>query len=65
MLDNKIDEKKAQEIEKIYIQHLYKRRVIMKITQSEVEVVFSDSSKKGSFPSEQTIKLKKFSIKMM
>ena len=45
MVDEKIDEKKSQELNKTYIHYLDKRTEYMKNTQFKVEDVFADKIK--------------------
>ena len=60
MVDKKIDEKKAQELKKIFNHYLDKRKEIMKNTQFKVEDVFGDVISKDNFRQEQITKLNKF-----
>ena len=49
MIDEKIDEKEAQESKKTYNHCIDKRSGIMKKTQFKVEIVFGDVMKKDNF----------------
>ena len=65
IVDNKIDEKEAQELKKIYNHYLDKRKEIMKNTQFKVEDVFGDVISKDNFSREQITKLNNFLAKIM
>ena len=65
MVDRKIDEKQASDLEKIYNRQLEKRKEIMKITQFKVEDVFGDILSKDSYSPEQTTKLNDFLAKIL
>ena len=65
MVDEKLDEKEAEELKKIYNHYLDKRKYIMKNTQSKVEDVFGDNKSKDKFSQEQITKLNKFLAKKM
>ena len=56
MIDEKIDEKEALELKKIYIHYLDKRIEIMKSTKFKVEDIFGDVVSKDSIPPEQITK---------
>ena len=60
MIDQKIDEKEAQELKKVYIHYLDQRKELMKNTQFKVEDVFSDVIRKDNFSQEQITKLNNF-----
>ena len=61
MIDEKIDQKEADEIKKIYNHYLDKRKEIMKNTQFKAEDVFGDIISKDNFSQEQTSKQNIFS----
>ena len=61
----KIDEKEALELKKIYNHYLDKRREIMKSTSFKVEDVFGDVISKDNFSQEQITKLSNFLTKIM
>ena len=65
MVDKKIDEKKAEELKKIYNHYLDKRKEIMKNTSFKVEDVFGDVISKNKFSQEQITKLNNFLAKIM
>ena len=65
MVDQKIDEREAQELKKIYNHYLDKRSEIMKNTQFNVEDVFGDVICKDNFSQEQITKLNNFLAKIM
>ena len=65
MIDRKIDEKEAMELEKIYNHYLDKRSEIMKNTSFRVEDVFGDVISKNSISPEQITKLNNFLAKIM
>ena len=52
MVDEKIDEKEAEELKKIYIHYIDKRTEIMKNTSFKVEDVFGDVISKDNFSQE-------------
>ena len=56
MVDNKTDEKEAEELKKIYNHYLDKRKEIIKNTSFEVEDVFGDVISKEIFSEEQITK---------
>ena len=53
MVDEKIDQKEAQELKKIYNHYIDKRKEIMKITQFKLEDVFGDVISEDNFSQEQ------------
>ena len=59
MVDKKINEKKAQELKKIYNHYLDKKKEIMKNTSFKVDV-FGDVISKDNFSQEQITKLNSF-----
>ena len=65
MIDKKIDEKEAEELEKIFHLYIDKRGEIMKNTQFKEEDVFGEVISKDIFSQEQISKLKKFSAKIL
>ena len=65
MVDKKIDEKKAEELKKIYNHYIDKRKEIMKNTQFKVEDVFGHVISKDNFRQEQITKLINFLAKIM
>ena len=65
MIDEKIDEKEAQELKKIYNHYIDKRSEIMKNTQFKVEDVFGDNISKDNFSQEQITKVNNFLAKIM
>ena len=65
MVDEKIDEKEAEELKKIYNHYLDKRKEIMKNTQFRVRDVFGDVISKDNFSQEQITKLNNFLAKIM
>ena len=65
MLDKKIDEKEALEMNKIYNHYIDKRSEIMKNTSFRVEDVFGDVISKDSLSFEQITKLNNFLAKIM
>ena len=65
MIDKKIREKKAEELKKVYNQHLDKRKENMKNTQFKIEDVFGDVISKDIFSQEQITKLNNFLAKIM
>ena len=64
MVDKKIDEKEALELQKIHIPHLDKRKDIMKNTQFKVEKVFGDVLTEDILSQEQLTKLNIFLAKI-
>ena len=65
MIDEKIDQKEAEEMKKIYNQHNNKRSEFMKNTQFKVEDVFGDAISKDSVSLEQITKFNRFLAKIM
>ena len=65
MVYQKIDEKEAQELNKIYNHYIDKRSEIMKNTSFKLEDVFVDVISKDTFIQEQTTKLDNFLSKIM
>ena len=65
MIDKKIDEKEALELQKIYNHYIDKRSEIMKNTSFKVEDVFGDVISKDNFSQEQITKLNNFLAKIM
>ena len=59
-IDKKIDEKEAQELKKIYIHYIDKRKEIMDSTKFKVEDIFGDIISKDSISPEQITKLNNF-----
>ena len=65
MVDKKIDQKEAEQLEQIYNQYIDKRKEIMKNTQFKIENVFGDVISKDNFSQEQITKLNCFLAKRM
>ena len=65
MIDKKINEKESEQLKQIYIHYIDKRTEIMKNTQINLEVVFTDVISKDTIPTEQITKLNKFLANMM
>ena len=65
MVDEKIDEKEAEKLKKVYNHYLDKRKERLKNTSFQVEDVFGDVLSKGNFSQEQITKLNKFLAKIM
>ena len=65
MIDEKIDEKEAEQLKQIHNHYIGKRKEIMKSTQFKVEDVFGDVISKENFSKEQTTKLNNFLAKIM
>ena len=65
MVDKKIDEKEAEQLKQIYNHYIDERKEIMKSTQIEVKVVFTDVISKNTISTEQITKLNIFLAKMM
>ena len=65
MIDEKIDEKEAQELKKIYNHYLDKRKEIMASTKFNVEDIFGDVISKDSISPEQITKLNNFLAKII
>ena len=60
MIFKKIDQKEAEELKKIYIHYLDKRKEIMKSTSFKAEDVFGDEISKHSISPEHITKPKIF-----
>ena len=65
MVDKKIDQKEAEELERIYNHYLDTRKDFMKNTQFKVEDIFGDVISKDNFSQEQITKLNDFVAKIM
>ena len=65
MVDQRIDEREALELKKIYIHYIDKRSEIMKNTQFKVEDVFGNVISKDSISPEQRTKPNKFLARIM
>ena len=65
MVDKKNGEKEAEELKKIYIHYLDKRKEIIKNTSFKVEDIFGDVISKDTFSQEQKTKMKVFFAKIM
>ena len=65
MVDEKIDQKEAEELKKIYNHYLDRRKEIMKNLQFKVEDVFGDVISKDDFSQEQITKPNIFLAKIM
>ena len=65
MVDEKIDQKEAEEMKKIYNHYHDKRKEIMKNTTFKVEDVFGDVISKEDFSQEQITKFNNFLAKIM
>ena len=65
MIDKKIDEKEALELQKIYNHYIDKKKEIMDSTKFKVEDIFGDVISKGSISPEQITKLNNFLAKIM
>ena len=65
MIDNKIDQKEAEQLKQIYNHYIDKKSEIMKNTQFKVEDVFVDVISKVSISPEQITKLNNFLAKIM
>ena len=65
MVDKKNDQKKAEELKKIYNHYHDKRKAIMKNTSFEVEDVFGDNISENNFSQEQITKLNNLLAKTM
>ena len=65
MIDKKIDEKEAQELQKIYNHYIDKRKEIMNSTKFKVEDIFGDVISKDSISPEQITNLNNFLAKIM
>ena len=65
LIDKKLDEKKTEELEKIYCHYLDKRSEIMKNIQSKVEDVIGDLLNKDTISTEHLMKISNFLANMM
>ena len=65
MIDQKIDQKKAEQLKQIYNHYIDKRKEIMDSTKFKVEDIFSDIISKDSISPEQTTNLNNFLAKLM
>ena len=65
MVDNKIDQKEAEELKKIYNHYLDKRKEIMRNTEFKVEDIFGDNITKDAISPKPIKTLNNFSAKMM
>ena len=65
MIDKKIDEKEAEQLEQIFDHYIDKRSEIMRKTQFRVEDVFDDVISKDNFSQEQITKFDNFLAKIM
>ena len=65
MVDEKLDEKEAQELKKIYNQYLERRKKIMKNTQLKFEDIFDDIINEDTISQDQLNKLNIFLARMM
>ena len=65
MIDQKIDEKEAQEFKKNYNLYIDKRSEIMTNTSFKVEDIFGDVISNDSIPPEQITKVNIFLAKIM
>ena len=65
MVDEKIDEKEALELKKIYNHYIDKRKEIMNSTKIKVEDIFGDIVSKDSISPEQITKYNRFLAKIM
>ena len=65
MIDEKIDEREAQELKKIYNHYIDKRKEIMDSTKFKVEDIFGDVISKDSISPEQITKLNNFLAKIL
>ena len=65
MIDEKIDEKEALELKKIYNHYIDKRKEIMDSTKFKVEDIFGDIISKDSISPKQITKLNNFLAKIM
>ena len=64
MIDQKIDEKEANELKKIYNHYIDKKSEVMKNTSFKVQDIFTDVISKDTISSEQITKLNNFLAKM-
>ena len=65
MIDKKIDQKEAEELQKIFNHYVDKRSQIMKNTSFKVEDIFGDVINKNTISTEQITKLNNFLAKIM
>ena len=65
MVDKKIDGKETEELKRIYIHYIDKRKEISKSTSFKVEDVFGDVIIKENFSQEQITELNNFLAKIM
>ena len=65
MIDNKIDQKEAEQLKQNYNHYIDKKSEIMKNTQFKIEDVFGDVISKDSIPPEQIKKFNNFLAKIM
>ena len=65
MIDEKTEEKEAQDSKKFYNHYIDKRSEIMKKKQFKVEDVFGDVLSKDNFSQDQITKLNNFLAKIM
>ena len=65
MVDEKVDQKEAEQLKQIYNHFVDKRKDIMKNTQFKFEDVFGDVISKDNFSQEQITKLNDFLAKIM
>ena len=65
MIDEKVDQKEAEQLKQIYSRYIDKRKDIMKNTQFKVEGFFCDVISKDNFSQEQITKLNNFLAKIM
>ena len=64
MIDEKIDEKEADQLKQIYNHYVDKKSEIMKNTQFKVEDIFNDVINNDTISQEQIVKLNNFLAKM-
>ena len=65
MIDKKIDQKEAEQLQQIYNHYVDKKSEIMKNTQFKVEDIFTDVISKDTISTEQITKPNNFLAKMM
>ena len=65
MIDEKIDEKEANQLKQIYNHYVDKKSEIMRNTQFKVEDIFNDVINKDTISQEQITKLNNFLAKIM
>ena len=65
MLDEKIDQKEAEQSKQIFNHYIGKRKEIMDTTKFKVEDSFGDNISKDSLSPEQITKLNNFLAKIM